>query len=133
MVGCEFRGGTMAQVGFPEPDVYPQLYEFTDCTYDGTAFFLADDLTEVVDIRVRDAVHGAIALHPAGRAASRDPSGTRPSPPSDPAGSRRASRRAASVAHRERCRGRPASRRRAAAAQMRSRAARARSGSAVTL
>ena len=52
VVGCEFRGGTVAQVGFPESDVYPQLYEFTDCTYDGTAFFLADDLTEVVDIRV---------------------------------------------------------------------------------
>ena len=67
VVGCEFRGGTVAQVGFPEADVYPQLYEFTDCTYDGTAFFLADDLTEVVDIQVRDAVHGAIALHPAGQ------------------------------------------------------------------
>ena len=67
VVGCEFRGGTVAQVGFPEADVYPQLYEFTDCTYDGTAFWLADDLTEVVDIQVRDAVHGAIALHPAGQ------------------------------------------------------------------
>lgn len=67
VVGCDFRGGTKAQVGFPEPDEYPQLYEFTDCTFEGTAFWLADDLTEVVDITVRDAVHGAIALHPAGR------------------------------------------------------------------
>lgn len=68
VVGCEFRGGSKAQVGFPEAEVYAQLYEFVDCTYDGTAFWLADDLTEVVDITVRDAVHGAIALHPAGRA-----------------------------------------------------------------
>jgi hypothetical protein len=68
VVGCEFRGGNKAQVGFPEADVYPQRYEFTDCTFEGTAFWLADDLTEVVDITVRDALNGAIALHPAGRA-----------------------------------------------------------------
>ena len=61
------RGGTKAQVGFPEPNEYPQLYEFTDCTYDGTAFWLADDLTEVVDIQVRDRVNGSIAIQPAGR------------------------------------------------------------------
>jgi len=67
VIGCEFRGGNKAQVGFPEPDVYPQLYEFTDCTFGGTAFWLADDLTDVVDIKVRDAVNGAIALLPAGR------------------------------------------------------------------
>ena len=53
VTGCAFRGGTKAQVGFPEANEYPQLYEFTDCTFDGTAFWLADDLTEVVDIRVR--------------------------------------------------------------------------------
>ena len=67
VIGCEFRGGNKAQVGFPEPDEYPQLYEFTDCSYGGTAFWLANDLTEVVDIKVRDAVNGAIALHPVGR------------------------------------------------------------------
>jgi hypothetical protein len=67
VIGCEFRGANKAQVGFPEADEYPQLYEFTDCSYEGTAFWLADNLTEVVDIKVRDAVNGAIALHPAGR------------------------------------------------------------------
>jgi hypothetical protein len=67
VIGCEFRGANKAQVGFPEADEYPQLYEFTDCSYEGTAFWLADDLTEVVDIKVRDSVNGAIALHPAGR------------------------------------------------------------------
>lgn len=68
VVGCTFRGGTKAQVGFPEPNEYAQRYEFTDCTYDGNAFWLADDLTEIVDIRVRDGVNGAIAIFPAGRA-----------------------------------------------------------------
>lgn len=64
MTGCHFAGGTKAQVGFPEPGEYPQLYELTDCTYDGNAFWLAGTLTEVVDIVVRDDVHGAIALRP---------------------------------------------------------------------
>jgi hypothetical protein len=73
VIGSEFKGGTVAQVGFPEADVYPQLYEFTDCSYDGTAFYLADDLTEVVDIRVRDAVHGDIALYPAGHGGEQRP------------------------------------------------------------
>ena len=67
VVGCDFRGGNVAQVGFSESDEYPQLYEFTDCSYEGTAFWLADDLTEVVDIRVSDSAHGSIALFPAGR------------------------------------------------------------------
>ena len=64
MTGCHFTGGTKAQVAFPEPGEYPQLYELTDCTYDGNAFWLAGRLTEVVDIAVRDDVNGAIALRP---------------------------------------------------------------------
>jgi hypothetical protein len=65
--GGHFTGGTKAQVGFPEPGEYAQLYEFTDCTYDGNAFWLADGLAEVVDIRVNDGVHGSIVLRPADR------------------------------------------------------------------
>ncbi|HEX5367510.1 MAG TPA: hypothetical protein VFW63_12705, partial [Acidimicrobiales bacterium] len=65
--GCTFRGGRRAQVGFAEAGEHPQLYDFTDCTYDGNAFWLADDLADVVRIRVRDPVNGALALHPAGR------------------------------------------------------------------
>jgi hypothetical protein len=65
--GCQFMGGNTAQVGFPETGPYAQLYEFTDCTFDGNAFWLADDLTERVDIQVRDSVNGAISLVPAGR------------------------------------------------------------------
>ncbi len=42
-------------------------YEFSDCTYDGNAFWLADDLTEVVDITVRDATNGSLTLRPAGQ------------------------------------------------------------------
>ena len=67
VIDCDFRGGTVAQAGFSEPDEYPQLYEFTGCTFEGTALWLVDDLTEVVDIKVNDSVHGAIALYPAGR------------------------------------------------------------------
>ena len=63
-----FTGGTTAQVGFPEADEYAQRYRFEDCTFDGNAFWLADDLTEIVDIQVRDTVNGAVAVHPAGRA-----------------------------------------------------------------
>jgi hypothetical protein len=65
--GCHFTGGTTAQVGFPEPGPYAQLYEFTDCTFDGNAFWMADDLTDVVDVVVRDDVHGAVTLRPAGQ------------------------------------------------------------------
>jgi hypothetical protein len=65
--GCQFMGGTTAQVGFTETGPYGQLYEFTDCTFDGNAFWLVDDLTERVDIRVRDSENGAISLLPAGR------------------------------------------------------------------
>jgi hypothetical protein len=60
-------GGTSAQVAFPETGPYSQLYEFTDCSFDGNAFWLVDDLTERVDIRVRDRENGAISLLPAGR------------------------------------------------------------------
>jgi hypothetical protein len=65
--GCRFMGGTSAQVAFPETGPYSQLYEFTDCSFDGNAFWLVDDLTERVDIRVRDRENGAISLLPAGR------------------------------------------------------------------
>ena len=65
VTGGHFRGGNVAQIGFPEPDEYPQVYTFTDCTFEGNAFWLADGLTEVVDIRVRDAAHGSIVLRPA--------------------------------------------------------------------
>ena len=67
VTGGKFRGGNVAQIGFPEPDVYPQVYTFTDCTFEGNAFWLADGLTEIVDIRVTDAVHGSIVLRPADR------------------------------------------------------------------
>jgi hypothetical protein len=67
VTGGWFGGGARAQVGFPEPGEYPQLYEFLNCTYDGNAFWLAHPLTDVVDIRVRDAVHGSLTLRPAGK------------------------------------------------------------------
>lgn len=67
VTGGQFRGGNIAQIGFPEPDVYPQVYTFTDCMFEGNAFWLADGLTEIVDIRVRDATHGSIVLRAAGQ------------------------------------------------------------------
>jgi hypothetical protein len=67
LTGCHFTGGNVAQVGFPEEGPYPQLYEFTDCTYGGNAFWLADGLTERVEIVVRDGENGAITLLPADR------------------------------------------------------------------
>ena len=67
VTGGQFRGGNVAQIGFPEPDEYPQVYTFTDCMFEGNAFWLADGLTEVVDIRVNDAVNGSIVIRPAGR------------------------------------------------------------------
>lgn len=60
--GGHFLGGTVAQVGFPRGDEYPQVYRFTDCMFDGNAFWLTDDLPDLVDIRVTDAVHGAIVV-----------------------------------------------------------------------
>jgi hypothetical protein len=66
VTGSQFAGGNVAQVGFPEGGEYPQVYTFTDCTFAGNAFWLADDLTDVVDIRVSDGVHGAIVVRPAG-------------------------------------------------------------------
>lgn len=67
VTGGHFTGGTRAQVGFPEAGEYPQVYEFTDCTFDGNAFWLADPLTEIVEVTVRDDVNGAVVLRPAGR------------------------------------------------------------------
>jgi hypothetical protein len=65
--GGHFLGGTVAQVGFRAGDDYPQVYVFTGCTFEGNAFWLPDDMPELVDIRVTDAVHGSIVLRPAGR------------------------------------------------------------------
>ena len=66
LTGCHFTGGTRAQVGFPDTGPYPQRYEFNDCTFEGNAFWLSDDLTETVDIKVRDSENGAISVAPAG-------------------------------------------------------------------
>ena len=67
LTGCHFTGGNVAQVGFPEEGPYSQLYEFTDCTFGGNAFWLADGLTERVEIVVRDGTNGSISLLPADR------------------------------------------------------------------
>jgi hypothetical protein len=65
--GGHFLGGTVAQVGFRPGDEYPQVYVFTGCTFEGNAFWLPDDMPELVDIRVTDEAHGSIVLRPAGR------------------------------------------------------------------
>lgn len=63
VTGCHFAGGTRAQVGFPEGGDSRQVYRFTDCTFEGNAFWLASEVNEAVDVVVTDPVHGALRLH----------------------------------------------------------------------
>ena len=50
--GSTFKGGTKAQVGLPDGGEHPQLYDFDGCTFDGNAFWLADDLPVETELRV---------------------------------------------------------------------------------
>jgi hypothetical protein len=62
-----FKGGTKAQIGFPDPGDYTPLYEINDCTFEGNAFWLGEGPPDTVGIIVRDAVNGSIALRRAGQ------------------------------------------------------------------
>ncbi|MET0146491.1 MAG: right-handed parallel beta-helix repeat-containing protein, partial [Ilumatobacteraceae bacterium] len=41
LTGSTFKGGTTAQFGLPEDGEHPQLYDFTNCTFEGNEFWLA--------------------------------------------------------------------------------------------
>jgi hypothetical protein len=59
---CTFKGGNSAQVAIPEGSDLHQLYLFRDCTFDGNAFWLSDDVPPHTTLRVEDDRHGSIVL-----------------------------------------------------------------------
>ena len=59
---CTFKGGSSAQVAIPEGSDLHQLYLFRDCTFDGNAFWLSDDVPPHTALRVEDDRHGSIVL-----------------------------------------------------------------------
>lgn len=61
-----FRGGTKAQVAFPEGGENNQVYEFVNCSFDGNAFWIAEGVPADAQIHVVDATNGSIMLHPPG-------------------------------------------------------------------
>jgi hypothetical protein len=61
--GCTFKGGNVGQVGVEGGDgLYPQMYEFRDCKYEGNAFWLTDAVRSDSEIRVADGVNGSVLL-----------------------------------------------------------------------
>lgn len=72
--GCTFKGGNKAQVTIqtgPGPDsdsgeLTGQNYEFTDCTFEGNAFWLEDGVRDNAHIKVVDGSNGALMLHKPG-------------------------------------------------------------------
>ena len=52
--GSTFKGGRLAQIGLPSGGDHPQLYDFEDCTFDGNAFLLADDVALETELRVME-------------------------------------------------------------------------------
>lgn len=73
-----FRGGKKAQVTFqtgaePGDDAAEdteQNYSFTNCTFEGNAFWLEDGVREDANIRVSDSQHGTVMLHRSGSSGS---------------------------------------------------------------
>jgi hypothetical protein len=57
-----FAGGRVAQVGLPDGGDHPQLYDFTDCTFDGNEFWLADDVSIDTILNVRDSSSGSFTV-----------------------------------------------------------------------
>jgi len=62
LIESTFKGGTSAQVAIPEGSELHQLYLFRDCTFDGNAFWLSDDVPSHTELRVEDDHHGSIVL-----------------------------------------------------------------------
>ncbi|MGH9004592.1 MAG: hypothetical protein ACRDYV_15820, partial [Acidimicrobiia bacterium] len=63
ITGGVFKGGNRAQVGLPQGGDHPQLYDFVDVTFEGNAFWLADDLPADTHLRV-DGPDGAFTVRP---------------------------------------------------------------------
>jgi hypothetical protein len=64
---CTFKGARKAQVGFPDGGEIPQMYDFTDCTFDGNAFYVGEGVPATSRIRVFGGNLGHnFQLHPAG-------------------------------------------------------------------
>jgi hypothetical protein len=57
-----FKGGRTAQVGIPVGGEFSQRYRFQDCTFDGNAFWLSDDVPSNTALRVVDERHGSIVV-----------------------------------------------------------------------
>jgi hypothetical protein len=64
--GCTFKGATQAQVAFTENGDINQLYDFVDCSFEGTPFWLHDGVPDNSQIRVMGGTHGGMMVHPAG-------------------------------------------------------------------
>ena len=47
-----FKGGRVAQIGFPESGDHPQLYDFVNCTFAGNEFWLVDDVSPETELRI---------------------------------------------------------------------------------
>jgi Right handed beta helix region/G8 domain len=63
--GSTFLGGRVAQIGIPEGGDHPQLYDITDCTFEGNEFWLADDVSSDTQLNVRDSSAGSFIVRPA--------------------------------------------------------------------
>jgi G8 domain len=63
IMGGVFKGGNRAQVGLPQGGDHPQLYDFVDVTFEGNAFWLADDLPADTHLRV-DGPDGSFTVRP---------------------------------------------------------------------
>jgi hypothetical protein len=60
--GSTFMGGRQAQIGVPDGGDHPQLYDLTDCTFEGNEFWLADDVPVETVINVRDSSAGSFTV-----------------------------------------------------------------------
>ena len=70
--GSTFMGGRQAQIGLPEGGDHPQLYDITDCTFEGNEFWLADDVSVETDAQ-RPRLERRLVHRAAGRSAGRAP------------------------------------------------------------
>ncbi len=63
ITGGVIKGGNRAQIGLPQGGNHPQLYDFVNVTFEGNAFWLADDLPEETHLRV-DGAEGSFVVRP---------------------------------------------------------------------